>query len=204
MTPASPHFANGLKDVVLRQGVAIIRIHHKDNGPVWFGPKPGDPPAYRFDAPGGEYRTMYAADKIEGAFAETILRKPRGRILRRAYVDDRAWSVLTIGRDLKLAKLYDEGLLWHGIDSNIGSSDSYTEPRRIALELHADFPDLDGIAYRARHNDGQICYAIFDRIDPTHFKTMVTTLFKNKPTEVDDLMALYGAHFDPTPPLPSP
>jgi hypothetical protein len=37
-------------------------------------------------------------------------------------------------------------------------------PRRLALALYAAFSDADGIAYRARHNNGEICYALFDRV----------------------------------------
>ena len=72
-----------------------------------------------------------------------------GRVLSR----ERSWSTMTVRRPLQLAKLYDDGLLWHGTDAGIGSSDSYTEPRKMAVNLHSAFTTLDGIAWRARHDD---------------------------------------------------
>jgi hypothetical protein len=36
---------------------------------------------------------------------------------------------------------------------------------RVArLALYGAFPVADGIAYRARHNNGEICSALFDRV----------------------------------------
>jgi hypothetical protein len=58
--PSSPtaSFPRGVKVEILEAGSTVVRIHHQDNGAIWFGPKLSFPPAYRFDAPGGEYRTM--------------------------------------------------------------------------------------------------------------------------------------------------
>jgi hypothetical protein len=33
------------------------------------------------------------------------------------------------------------------------------------MDCHKEFAMLDGLAYRARHNNGQVCYALFDRVD---------------------------------------
>lgn len=77
-------FPRGIKTEILEAGSEIIRIHHQDQGAVWFGPKPGLPPAYRFDAPSQEYRTLYAAAALDGAFVETILHgKSASQIVRR-------------------------------------------------------------------------------------------------------------------------
>jgi hypothetical protein len=65
---------------------------------------------------------------------------------------------------LRLAKLRDEGLHWHGTDAAISAVDNYVSPRRLALALYRGFPEADGVAYRARHNNGEICYALFDRV----------------------------------------
>jgi hypothetical protein len=45
-----------------------------------------------------------------------------------------------------------------------GQRGDYRTPHRLALALYAAFSDADGIAYRARHNNGEICYALFDRV----------------------------------------
>ncbi|WP_084536987.1 RES family NAD+ phosphorylase [Azospirillum halopraeferens] len=199
--PALP-FPRGLKSETIPAGAALVRIHRDDNGPIWFGPGPGAPPAYRFDAPGGEYRTLYAAAALEGAFVETVLRKPKGRILKREFVDRRVWTSLAPTRPLAVAKLYDEGLLWHGTDANVSSSDDYGESRRIALSLYATFTDLDGIAYRARHDNGEICYALFDRVSAAELDPGPSARFRDDPAMVDALMRRYGAVFDTGAPLP--
>jgi hypothetical protein len=111
---------------------------------------------------------------------------------------------MTVQRPLELAKLYDDGLLWHGTDAGIGSSNSYTGPRKMAAKLHRAFKMLDGIAWRARHDNGEMCYALFDRVRAADLQTTSTLSFKSHWTEVERLMSKYGAHFDSSPPIPLP
>jgi hypothetical protein len=166
-----------------------VRVHQKIHSPVFFGPASGASPQNRFDAPGGEYLILYGARELPGAFVETVLRKP-GRVLRRAVVDDRAWSRLQVLRPVRIAKLYDEGLHWHGLDAGYLSIDNYAPSRRLALDLYLAFPDLDGIAYRSRYDNGQICFAFFDRVAVGELNTLHTQEFEAVPTVVDQMMAL--------------
>ena len=202
--PLSPpvDFPSGLLAHAIPTGTSLFRIHHEDNGPLWFGPKPSLPAAYRFDAERGEYRTLYSAETLDGAFAETILHKPTGRIVRRKYVEERAWTVLKTRRPFKLAKLYDNGLRWHGTDASISASDTYVEARRMALALHQTFPEIDGIAYRACHDNGEICFALFDRVKPDDISPSAAELFRNHRATTDTLMSKYGAIFDDSAPVP--
>lgn len=174
----------------------MVRIHPEDRGPIFFGPSPGSAPKNRFDAPGGEYRALYAAERLEGAFVETILRKPGGRVLRRAFVQQRAWSVLRTQRPLSLAKVYDEGLQVYGIDAGTIGIDDYAESRALALALYHEFPVLYGLAYRSRYNNGEICYALFDRVAAADLSPVKADAFRDHPDRVDGLMSLYGAAFD--------
>ena len=119
--PGARPFPNGLKEEVVPLGAHLVRAH-------------------RFDSVDGQYRMLYAAEKIDGAFVETVLRNPVGRILRRSFVDARGWSVIRIQRKLVLAKLRDEGLQWHGVDASISTSDDYAASRSIAAALHREFP----------------------------------------------------------------
>jgi hypothetical protein len=207
-SPSGPTatFRHGIRSEILETGSAIIRIHHKDNGAIWFGPKPGLPPAYRFDAPAAEYRTMYAAVRIEGAFAETILHgKTEEQLVGRAYVEQRAWTEFTTLRPFKLMKLYDDGLFWHGTDASISAMPSYTRSRQIALAAFREGSDLDGIAYRSRHDNGELCFALFDRVTSADFDAGRTQSFHEQPHICDSLMVRYGAAYDnslPVPPLP--
>ena len=183
-------------------GAVLIRAHHLAHGPVWFGPRPGLPPQHRFDAPSGEFRVLYSAARLAGAFVESILRRPAGRIVRRAYVEERGWTELTTRRVLHLAKLRDEGLPWHGTDAAISASGDYRTARRMALALYTAFPEADGIAYRARHNNGEICYALFDRVSAADLLPGPVQRFAEYPRVVEQLMALHGAWFDTDPPVP--
>ena len=197
-------FPRGMRAEVLPAGSVLVRVHHLAHDAVWFGPRPGLPPQHRFDAPAGEYRTLYCAARLAGAFVESVLRKPAGRIVTRAYVEERGWSEITARRALRLVKLRDEGLHWHGTDAAISALDDYGVPRRMAHALHAAFPEADGIAYRARHNNGEVCYALFDRVSAADLAAGPPRPFAEHRAEVAQLMALHHALFDTDPPVPPP
>lgn len=203
VAPASTVMAGDLLPVLVPAMSTFVRIHPVGRNPLWFGPAPGKPPAYRFDAPSGQYRTMYGAERLEGAFAETMLRRAR-RILARDYVAQRQWSVIRTLRDLKLAKIYDNGLVSHGVTADICAGDDYNEAQAFAAALHANHPDCDGIAYRARHNNGEICYALFDRVHEAHLPVIASRLFSNEHAVTEDMMRIHNASWDPMTPLPPP
>jgi hypothetical protein len=71
------------------------------------------------------------------------------------------------------------------------------------LALFSEFADLDGLAYRSRYNNGEICYAIFSRTSASDFAVEPVTPFVNVPDLVDHQMALHGAVFDTSSPIPS-
>lgn len=192
-------FPAGLLAVERPAGDVVVRVHHRDHGAVFFGPKPGTPPQNRFDAPSGEYRVLYAAERLEGAFVESILRRPTGRVLRRAYVEQRMWTPLRLRRQLILAKVLNEGLQFHGVDAAVSASDDYNPSRALALALHTDFPALDGLAYRSRFNNGEVCFAIFDRVLASDVTALAGCSFADQPVRVDELMSLHGAVFDTSP-----
>lgn len=192
---ATARFTAGLSQVSLAAGDKIIRIHHQDHGAIFFGPVHGGLPQNRFDAPAGQYRVMYSAQQLQGAFVETILRQP-GRRLRRAFINERVWSEIEVMRPLSLAKLYDEGLQIHRVDAGDISIDDYATSRSLTLALHEDFPDIDGLAYRSRYNNGEICFAFFDRVSPSDLHTLKTRRFDAETALVDQLMKVHGAQLD--------
>lgn len=202
-TAPPPPSVGELLPVIIPANSIFVRIHRVGQGPLWFGPAPGAPPAYRFDAPAGQFRTLYGAERLEGAFVETILRRAR-RIIARDYVELRQWSLIRTLRDLKLAKLFDNGLIWHGVTADIVAGDDYRASQAFAASLHAAHRDCDGIAYRARHNNGEICYALFDRVDVAHLLVVDSRHFRNERSITEDLMRAHNASWDPMTPLPPP
>lgn len=199
--PPTARFPAGLLPMQLDAGEIIVRIHRKGQGAVFFGPGAGKPPQNRFDAPAGEYGILYAARRLEGAFVETLLRRPAGRIVRRDYIEERQWTPLRLERPVILAKIMDEGLLFHGVDASVSASDDYAPSRVLALDLYNDFPSIDGLAYRSRHNNGEICYALFDRVLSSDMVELPSHLFENNRTRVDELVRLHGAVLDTSAPI---
>ena len=188
--------------IVLPVGALMVRVHHVSRGPIFFGPLPGSKPSNRFDAPNGEYRILYASERLEGAFVETILRRPKDRILRRAFVNERAWSGLRLVRSMVLAKFHDEGLQFYGTDAGELGAEDYAISRVLAMKIHAEYKSIDGIAYRSRYNNGEICYGIFDRIAVTDVTVTTPERFDQNDDTVDQLMRLYRASFDTSASVP--
>lgn len=199
--PPTARFPAGLLPTQLDAGEIIVRIHRKGQGAVFFGPSAGKPPQNRFDAPAGEYGVLYAAQRLEGAFVETLLRRPVGRIVRRDFIEERQWTPIRLERPLILAKIMDEGLLFHGVDASVSASDDYGPSRALALDLYKDFPSLEGLAYRSRHNNGEICYALFDRVPSSDMVELPSHLFEDNRTRVDELVQLHGAVLDASRPI---
>ena len=146
---------------------------------------------------------MYAAAAIDGAFAETILHgRIQSQIVSRAFVELRAWTELTLQRPLALMKLYDDGLFWHRTDAGISAADDYGAPRQLAVDAFQQCPDLDGLTYRSRHNNGELCYALFDRVATADLSEGPIHLLRDHSAEIDILMAKYGAVYDTSGPVP--
>lgn len=90
----------------------------------------------------------------------------------------------------------DEGLLFHGVDASLTAIDDNGPSRALALELHNDFPALDGLAYRSRHNNGEIFYVLFDRVPSIDLVELPSHLFEDNRTRVDELIQFHGAVLD--------
>jgi hypothetical protein len=199
--PPTARFPAGLLPMQLDAGEIIVRIHRKGQGAVFFGPAAGKAPQNRFDAPAGEYGVLYAAQRLEGAFVETLLRRPSRRIVKRDFIEERQWTPIRIKRPVTVAKIMDEGLLFHGVDASVSASDDYGPSRALALDLYNDFPSLEGLAYRSRHNNGETCYALFDRVLSSDLVELPSHLFEENRTRVDELIRLHGAILDTSAPI---
>lgn len=193
MSRPTARFPNGLLSDSLLEGTRLVRVHWTTADPLRFSV--GN--INRFDCPGAEFGMLYAAADIEGAFVETVLRR-NGRLIRRERVAARSWIEITLARPMLVARLYGNGLLWHGQDASISTASDYRESRALSLALHEDFPDLDGIPYRSKHDNDRLCYAFFDRAGPTAFIPGAGAPFSKDWPRTEALMARYGATWDPT------
>lgn len=185
--------------VELAAGTELWRVHHGDHGPIWFGPAAGGFAGGRFDAPAGEFKTLYVAATLTGAFVETVLRRA-ARIVARPFVDQRAFSILTTLRPLRLVQLHGQGLIQLGVTGDVCAGDIYAPSQRLALALYEAY-ELDGIAYRARHNNDEICFALNGRVKAETLEVTRTFSFSDHPAVADDLLRRHGAIWDPMTPI---
>ena len=146
--------------IALPAGATIHRFYTAEFEPKYFDRSRTG----RLNSPDSAYGVLYVAKERRGAFAETFLRQP-GRTLidaellgRKAYVQFRTSSLLT------LIKLAGSGLASLGATAEIVHSGlPYDVPQAWSQALWQHPLQADGIAYYARHDDEELCYAIFDR-----------------------------------------
>ena len=118
----------------------------------------------RLNAPDGSFGVLYAAQSLNGAFAETFLRDPGQNRVDGSFLRSKGLVHLTSTVDLRMAALFGPGLATVGATAEVTHSgvDGYDLSQGWSKALHDHPQDFDGIAYRSRHDDNEICYAIFD------------------------------------------
>lgn len=153
-----------LTALMVGRGTTVTRIHRSASIEPFFGPRPGDPPAHRFDDPLGEFRVCYLGEHASASFVETFLRNPPVRIVTRAELAKRTLSTFRLTREVRLVKLHGKGLAFHGCTADMTSSPPpYTESQEFSRTVwdHPDRPD--GIQYRCRHDNALLAIALYDR-----------------------------------------
>lgn len=144
----------------LAAGTIFHRFHLAAYGPIFFDTSNTG----RFNASDGSYGILYGAMAADGAFAEVFLRSVGATNLGADFIRDRAYSRLKTTRDLKLVELHGPGLSRLGATAEVTHSGlPYDAAQDWSKALHEHPGNFDGIAYRSRHDDAEVCYAIFDR-----------------------------------------
>lgn len=146
--------------VVLPLGEKLHRFYTAAYQPIHFDKTRGG----RLNSPNGSYGVMYASKEIYGAFAETFLRHPGKTLLELAFVKSKGHVILEATREMQFIKLAGKGLAKLGATAEVVHGGlPYDTPQAWSAALHAHPREVDGIAYNARHDDEQLCYAIFER-----------------------------------------
>ena len=154
----------------------LVRAYNVAHGPLAFNPSPV-PGRFRpfEDARGGMIATAYAAEDEETAIAERLLRgvdphvstAPRRLLLR--HVHGVALTSIVPRRALRLARLHGLGLRRLGLSRAAlieCGADRYAWTARWARALHASDPELDGLVWSSRQNDGRFAVMLFgDRVE---------------------------------------
>jgi hypothetical protein len=107
---------------------------------------------------------LYLGRSLVGAFAETLLRTPKDRDVLWSRAEQKRQALFRVSAPLQLAKLHGEGLAWFGVTAAQIAECDYTVPQGLSRRIQAAFP-VDGIQYRSRFDNDELCVALFDRAD---------------------------------------
>ncbi len=148
-------------------GPRFVRIHRASDGAIWFGRDAATGtfrvPTNRFDSPDRSYGVLYVAVTRDGAFAESIGRKPRS-FRSDAELTELLVTSLELLRPVRLVDLHGGAAVGAiGVTGVVGVGPQ-SLARRWAKALHAHPDQPDGIEYRCRHNSDELAVALFDRI----------------------------------------
>ncbi|HEX8432906.1 MAG TPA: RES family NAD+ phosphorylase [Longimicrobium sp.] len=137
----------------------LWRVHRSGVGALWFGARG----IGRFDDPALGFGVCYLGETPGVAVLETLVRGSS-----RCVVDRREWEARSVSRvhlSAKLRVLQFEGsrLPEFGIGADRAHAGIYDECQRLAADVHATLPDVDGIQFRSRWDPSRLCWAIFER-----------------------------------------
>jgi len=141
--------------------VLLHRIHGAAPTPRWYGRRDA---TSRWDHPDGDFGVLYLGRSSIGAFAKTVLRTPTDRDVLWGRVLQKRQATFKVLEPLQLAKLHGEGLAWFGVTAAEIADGDYTVPQALARRIHGAFP-VDGVQYRSRFDNDELCVALFDRAD---------------------------------------
>jgi RES domain len=169
-----------VQEFIVPVATQIHRFYTKESGGVTFSPLYFDKgTGGRFNDSAHGFGVMYGSEKIEGAFAETFLRKKPGSSIRSELLEEKGYAVFTALRELKLARLFGTGLNAVGTTAEmVHTRPPYDASQAWAHELKEHKSGFDGIAYHSRHNSSEICYALFDHVEPDIEETLINLNIK--------------------------
>jgi hypothetical protein len=139
-------------------GTSFVRIHRSDAGPLYFGSSGEN----CFDDPKRTYGVCYLALTLEGAFAETCLRAVGAQFVATSYLRARSFTTIRVATLLRLVAAHVPGPARMGATSIVsGGEHALAQIWSRAIYDHPSAPD--GLLYRANHDNGEICAALFER-----------------------------------------
>lgn len=157
--------ASGQWPLVEIEAASLIRLTRcPATEPYW-----GRGRRYRFDDPAGVYGVTYGAERLDVAFAETVLHEQGAFIDGRWVIDQRRIDERFIvrfgrstGQPLRLADLTGSALKRLGLNNDLSASDNYLPSRQVSAAVHAQLPQADGIVYVSRQLNTHRAVALFE------------------------------------------
>lgn len=144
-------------------GTVLYRIHRTKVDALYFGPRTDLKERGRWDAPDDSYGVCYVAEEGHTAFSETFLRElDREEVAESGDLAPRSLARIQANRTLVLAQMHGPGLRRMKATAAVVQG-SYDLTWAWSHALHAHPDRVDGITYRARHDDDDLAIALFDR-----------------------------------------
>lgn len=144
-------------------GSILCRIHRTAAGVLYFGPRTDPRQRGRWDAPDDGYGVCYLAQQGHTAFSETLLRElDRGELSESGDLAPRSLARIQVNRTLRLARMHGPGLRQMKATAAVVQG-SYDVTWAWSHALHEHPDRVDGIGYRARHDDDDLAVALFER-----------------------------------------
>jgi hypothetical protein len=172
-----------IKHVIVLPDTKLDRVHPDKYGAAQFNPSTdGDA---RFspikDSAGNIIPTIYAAETFEAALMETIFHdvpnKPGKKIVRNAKLADKHHASLKTTEPLMVVDATSVGLKnTNATKAEVIESppDKYPHSRRFAEDIHAQYPDMQGIRWVSKQDDRAMAYVFFgDRIKAGTFMPII-------------------------------
>lgn len=138
----------------------VFRGHRIRHGYRFFGKSASG----RYDDPKQQYGMLYLGVTLEAAFAETCLRDVGSTLLDMQFLAARAITEVAMDK-VRLARAYGAGLPSLGQTAIISASIGYDDSQAFSRRVFEHRDQVDGIAYFSRHDNEQLCIALFDRAE---------------------------------------
>lgn len=153
----------------LPRGTLLHRVHGATHPADAFNPTPSATllTGGRFDTITGEPAYIYAGQDERAALAETLCRdlSPAGavRLVPFARLRGRRLSQIQTVRDVTVLVLHGPAStkVGAGLALTKSDADQYLHTRAWAHALLTWFPQIDGLAYRCRHDEDRIAYVLY-------------------------------------------
>jgi hypothetical protein len=154
--------------LTLATGTVLHRFFIRTDGISVFDPIYFDRSlASRFNAPDASYGVLYTSHGPHGGFAESFLRTPGRRMIDPGLLARKAYVKLQVLRPLTMIEFDGKRLAPLGATAAVVHGDPpYDNPQAWSKALRDHPTKADGIAYTARHDPSELCYALFDDRDP--------------------------------------
>lgn len=156
---AGKRAASGSWDLPLSRTCGpFYRFHSRQHGAIYFSKRAN----HRWDDPLKEFGVLYAAERWDGAFVETVLHRPDQREIVRDDCVNLAVSHIRFKSELLLVDVTDQKTLRKlGVDEEL-TKGPYSRSQALARQIYECDERIGGILYKSKLAPPECCVALFD------------------------------------------